>query len=247
MAPTDYLTRTLVTKLLNYGPLSPDEETALEQAGSSLREFAAGEDMVQEGSSPDHSTLLLSGFAARYNVMLDGKRQITSLHVTGDFVDLHSLLMRPMDHSILALTTCTTASLSHERLISIQERFPNLARILWLNTLVDGGMHRRWTVCVGSLQGPRHLAHLICEMYLRLKQIGRTDSWSFHIPLTQSLLSEALAISPVHANRVVQALRRSEILRWERDLITILDWDRLADMAEFDPTYLRMPKNAAKG
>jgi CRP-like cAMP-binding protein len=83
-------------------------------------------------------------------------------------------------------------------------------------------------------------------MYLRLKQIGRTDSWSFHIPLTQSLLSEALAISPVHANRVVQALRRSKVLRWERDLITILDWDRLVDMAEFDPTYLRMPKDVVE-
>jgi CRP-like cAMP-binding protein len=243
MAPAVLSTRSLVTKLVNYGPLSTDEETALEQASASVREFAAGDDMVQEGSSPDHSTLLLSGFAARYNLMLNGKRQITSLHVTGDFVDLHSLLMRPMDHSILALTTCTTASFPHDRLISIQERFPNLARLLWLNTLVDGGTHRRWTVCVGSLQGHRHLAHLICEMYLRLKQIDRTDGWSFHIPLTQSLLSEALAMSSVHANRVVQALRRSKLIRWERDLITILEWDRLVNMAEFDPTYLRMPKD----
>jgi len=246
MAPAAFSTRPLVTKLLNYGPLSLEEEKALDQAASSFREVVAGEDMVLEGSSPDHSTLLLSGFAARYNLMLDGKRQITSLHITGDFVDLHSLLMRPMDHSILALTTCTIASFPHDRLISIQERFPNLARLLWLNTLVDGGAHRRWTVCVGSLQGPKHLAHLICEMYLRLKQIGRTDSWSFHIPLTQSLMSEALAISTVHANRVVQVLRHSQLIRWERDLITIMDWERLVDMAEFDPTYLRMPKDAAE-
>jgi hypothetical protein len=58
------------------------------------------------------------------------------------------------------------------------------------------------------------------------------------------LLSEALAISPVHANRVVQMLRHSKLIRWERDLITILDWARLVEMAEFDPTYLRMPKDA---
>jgi len=98
MAPAVFTIRPLVTKLLNYGPLSADEEQALDQASSSIREIEAGEDIVLEGSSPDHSTLLLSGFAARYNLMRDGKRQITSLHVTGDFVDLHSLLMRPMDY-----------------------------------------------------------------------------------------------------------------------------------------------------
>jgi CRP-like cAMP-binding protein len=131
--------------------------------------------MVPEGSSPNHSTLLLSGLAARYNVLLEGDTQITALHVPGDFVDLQSFLMKPIDHSILAVTHCETAAVPHEALERILHDHPNLARLLWISTAVDAGMHRRWTFVVGSMRGPRHLAHLICELYLRLQQVGRAD------------------------------------------------------------------------
>ena len=231
----------LIAKLSTYGPLSLDEQAALEDAVSSQHEVPPDTDIVLEGTSPDHSTLLLSGFAARYNLKRDGKRQITSLHMAGDFVDLQSLLIKPMDHSIVSLSTCKLAYIPHDRLTRISESYPQLARVLWLNTLVDGGIHRRWSFCLGSFQAYQHLAHLICELYLRLKQIGRTDEHSFHIPLTQGVVGECLAISPVHANRAVQKLRSTGAVAWERDHITIRNWGALVRMSEFDPTYMRMP------
>lgn len=196
--------------------------------------------MVVEGTSPDHSTLLLSGFAGRYNVTKEGRRQITALHVAGDFVDLHCYLLKPMDHSIMALTTCTIATVPHDVLGKIFNTQPKLARLFWLNTLIDGATHRQWSVSLGSLQAHQHLAHLICELYLRMEQIGRTEDSGFHLPLTQTLLSECLALSSVHMNRTVQMLRAEQVIRWERDLITITDWDRLVDIGEFDPKYLRI-------
>ncbi|HEY8575566.1 MAG TPA: Crp/Fnr family transcriptional regulator [Devosia sp.] len=244
MASDASLVRLLIARLLNYGPLSREEQALLEQAVSSEREVPPDTELVLEGTSPSHSTLLLSGFAARYNLKLDGSRQITSLHVAGDFVDLHSLLMKPLDHGIVALTTCQVAMFPHERLTQIYEQNPGLVRLLWLNTLVDGGTHRRWTFCLGSYQAHQHLAHLICELYLRLRQIGRVDDYSFHLPLSQATVGECLAITPVHANRAIQKLRARGVISWERDLITIKDWDGLARSAEFDPTYLRMPKTA---
>lgn len=244
MASDPYVVRLLIARLLNYGSVTPSEQTLLEQSVSLEREVLPGADLVSEGTSPSHSTLLLSGFAARYNVKLDGTRQITSLHVAGDFVDLHSLLMKPMDHGIVALTTCQVALFPHERMVGMLEQHPAIARLLWLNTLIDGGTHRRWTFCMGSYQAHQHLAHLICELYLRLQQIGRVDDHSFHLPLSQATVGECLAITPVHANRAVQKLRARGEISWERDLITIKDWDGLVQSAEFDPTYLHMPKTA---
>jgi CRP-like cAMP-binding protein len=148
--------------------------------------------------------------------------------------------MKPMDHSIVALTTCKIAMVPHETLGRIFDTQPRLARLFWLNTLIDGGTHRKWSFALGSLSAYQHLAHLICEMYLRTEQIGQTREGSFHLPLTQVLLSECLALSPVHTNRVVQMLRGEQVIRWERDLITILDWDRLVEIGEFDPIYLRV-------
>jgi CRP-like cAMP-binding protein len=242
---TNAVVRLLVARLSNYGHLSDEEQAALENAVSSEHETPPNSDIAFEGSSPDHSTLLLSGFAARYNLTGEGKRQITSLHVAGDFIDLHSLLMKPMDHSIFAVTTCRLAAVPHDRLTRICELYPNLARLLWLNTLIDGGTHRRWSFCLGSLQAHQHLGHMLCELYLRLKQIGRVDENTFHIPLTQGLMSECLAITPVHANRAVQRLRADKVIAWERDLITIKDWGRLVEISEFDPTYMRIAKQAA--
>jgi hypothetical protein len=48
----------------------------------------------------------------------------------------------------------------------------------------------------------------------------------------------------VRANRTIQHLRAEKVISWERDLVTIKDWDRLVEMGEFDPTYLRLPKSA---
>jgi CRP-like cAMP-binding protein len=245
MASTLSTTRALVAKLSNYGPLSVEEEQVLEDAVSGVREIETGADVVLEGSSPDYSTLLLSGFAGRYTVTADGTRQITALQVAGDFVDLHCFLMKPMDHSIGALTTCKVAMVPHTAIGRIFDTQPRLARLLWLNTLIDGATHRQWSVGLGSLLGHQHLAHLVCELYLRLEQIGRTEDSTFHIPLTQASIGECLALSLVHTNRSAQVLRRERVIRWERDLITILDWDRLAEIGEFDPTYLRIQQAVA--
>jgi len=241
MSSINSAVRPLVTKLRNYGPLSAEEEQILDATVSTTREVGADTDMVLQGTSPNHSTLLLSGCVGRYNLTRRGDRQITSLHVPGDFVDLHSLLMKPLDHSIVALVACRIAVVPHDRLQRIIDTHPRLARLLWLNTLIDGATHRQWSIGLGSLLSYQHLAHIICELYVRMNQIGLTDGGQFHIPLTQVLLSQCLALSAVHTNRAVQMLRGENVLRWDRDLITITDWDRLVDIGEFDPTYLRVP------
>jgi len=241
MASAISAVRPLVTKLRNYGPLSAEEELTLDAAVSSIRQVDAEADMVLQGTSPNHSTLLLSGCVGRYNLTRSGGRQITSLHVPGDFVDLHSLLLKPIDHSIFALVASSIAVVPHDRLQQIIDTQPRLMRLLWLNTLIDGATHRQWSIGLGSLYSHQHLAHIICELYVRLEQIGLTDGGQFHIPLTQVLLSQCLAVSTVHTNRAVQILRSENVIRWERDLVTIMNWDKLVAIGEFDPTYLRVP------
>jgi len=244
MSSRNLTVRPLVTKFHSYAPLSPEEERILEDSVSGTRQYAMEQDIVVEGSSPDHSCLLLGGLAGRYNVSLEGKRQITALHVAGDFIDLHSYLMKPMDHSIVALGPCRIAMVPHGALTAITEQHPNLTRLLWLNTLIDAATHRRWEFALGTLQAHSHLAHIICEMYLRMDQIGETDNGKFHFPITQTILGECMALSVVHTNRSVQKLRADNLISWERDSVTIKDWGRLIEIAQFDPTYLRLPKSS---
>lgn len=231
---------TLVEKLSLRDRISREEIEALQKALEPPKTVAAGSDIVREHSRPLHSTLLISGFSARYSTLEDGARQITEINVSGDFIDLHSLLMKQMDHGVVALTECVIAEAPHSGLIDITERHPHLTRLLWLDTIIDAAVHRQWLVAMGRRSGLGHLAHLVCELYLRLQAVGQTGDMTFDLPLTQAVLGDALGLSTVHVSRLISELRGEGLINWSGGRIDILDWRRLAEIAEFDPTYLRL-------
>jgi CRP-like cAMP-binding protein len=236
MAPVD----PLVAKLSQTSTVTAAEREILSNAISRIRDVPADEDMVREGDKPTESTLLLSGFAARYTNVANGKRQIVAIHIAGDFVDLHGFLLRQMDHGIFAMSPCRIASVPHQRLLEITERFPHLTRLLWLSTLIDAAIHRQWMVALGRLTAVGRVAHLICELYVRLAAIKATEGFRFQLPITQEELADTFGMSIVHLNRSVQELRSRDLFTWQRDQIEILDWDRLVEVGEFDPAYLNL-------
>ncbi|RRH94976.1 Crp/Fnr family transcriptional regulator [Mesorhizobium tamadayense] len=230
----------LYLKLGQHDALSENEKALLADAMSVEKYFAIGEDIVPEGSRPTVSTLIVDGLAARYKVLEDGGRQFTSLQVAGDFVDLHAFLLKTMDHGIIALSPCRVVAAQHSTLRVITEQAPHLTRLLWLDTLVDGAIHREWIVAMGRRSKTSHLAHLICELFVRLQVVKKTRGMSFNLPLSQAELADVLGLSVVHMNRVIGALRRMNVIGWVNHTVTILDWNRLVAIAEFDPTYLSM-------
>jgi CRP-like cAMP-binding protein len=230
----------LILNLRARDVVHPHEADILHSLIVRERKFAVGEDLVRQGSRPSYSTLLLDGIAARYKVMEDGKRQITALHVSGDFVDLHAFPLKTMDHGIMALSPCQAAFFDHGDLKRITETEPHLARLLWLSTVIDGAIHREWIVAMGRRSKKSHLAHLFCELFLRLDVVNLASDKSFPFPLTQSEMADVLGISLVHLNKTLKILRNENVLAWENRTIAILDWDGLRRIAEFDPTYLNL-------
>lgn len=232
----------LFLKLQQRDVLAEHEKTLLSSTITGVKRFATRQDMVTEGSRPSTSTLLTEGFAARYKLTADGGRQITAIHVPGDFVDLHGFLLKQMDHGIMALSGCTVASADHSALRNITETAPHLTRLLWLDTLVDGAIHRNWIVAMGRRSRASHLAHLVCELYVRLQVVQKTDRESFYFPLSQVEMADVLGISPVHMNRVFHQLRRENVMDWSDQTISIHDWPKLQAIAEFDSGYLVLSK-----
>jgi len=230
----------LLLNLEQHDVLTDEERDILRRIVVREKRFSAGEDLVVEGSRPGQSSLLVEGFAARYKLTAEGMRQITALHVAGDFVDLHAFLLKTMDHGVVALSPCRVGLSDHADLKIVTERYPHLTRMLWLDTLIHGSIHRAWIVAMGRRSKASHLAHILCELYVRLGVVRRTDSWSFHLPLSQSEMADVLGLSLVHMNRVIQTLRRESLISWNNQTITILDWARLKEVAEFDPTYLSL-------
>ena len=229
-----------IVKMQRRDGFSAQERAVLEDAVARVRVLGPHEDVVREGDRPTDSTLVLEGVTCRYNLLGDGKRQITAIHVTGDFVDLHSFPLKVMDHGVATLTTCRLGVVPHVRLKAITEQFPHLTRILWLSTLMDGSIHRQWIVTMGRMPALGQLAHLLCELYLRLEAVNEASDLRFRLPLTQTDLADTLGLTPVHVNRIVQELRQNGVVLWRTPDVQILDWDRLVELAEFDPRYLHL-------
>lgn len=227
-------------KIIVRDVLGAEERRAIVAAADEQLQFTAGDDLISEGQRASRSMLVASGFTCRYNVVLAGERQLSAIHVPGDFVDLHSLLLKKMDHSVGALTHCTVFTFPHERLVELTERYPHLTRILWLLTLLDGAIHREWLVGMARLSAEQRTAHLICELYTRLKIVGLAVNHEFELPTTQASLADALGISTVHVNRVLQELRQQNLIVWGGGRLTIRNFKALVELADFDDRYLHL-------
>lgn len=203
------------------------------------RAVSAGRVLVEEGSRPQLSMLLLSGFVGRVSILNEGGRQISGLNVPGDFVDLHSLLLKKMDHSLVALTDVVVATISHVDLRLICEARPQLMRALWRETVIDGAINREWLLAQGRMAAAERLAHLFCELYVRLKAVGLAADYRFDLPITQSDAADMLGITPVHVNRSLKTLRKQGLLEWRGGPAVIHDWRTLTQLAQFDLTYLQ--------
>jgi CRP-like cAMP-binding protein len=218
--------------------LSDDERTALEAAAATTINYAVKRVIVRERAPLTHCTLLLNGFVERYKDTPDGRRQILAIHVPGDFVDLHSYPLKYLEHSVAALTPVTVATFPHEAIRALTGSSATLTELLWRSTLIDAAINREWIVSVGARGAAVRLAHLFCEMFVRLERIGLTRERDYDFPVTQIDLADACGLTAVHANRMLRQLRERGLVEFRQGLVRILDWDGLRDHGEFDPAYL---------
>ncbi|MNS55592.1 Anaerobic regulatory protein [compost metagenome] len=233
-------TQGLISKLERRDRLSQDEREVLEGALDVPVFHPSGSVIVEAGAWPDASSLLVSGLAARVSGLLQGARTVTQLSVAGDFLDLHSLVMKQIDHGVVAVSDCITATIPHGRLRDIAESFPHLGRMLLLEVAVDGAIQREWFHRLGRQDALARMAHLLCELDARLGIVGLSDEKGFSLALTQADFADCLGLTAVHVNRTLKELRRLGLVVWHDGRVVIEDRERLQELAEFDPTYLRL-------
>lgn len=229
-------------KLRTRDDISAEEERAIRESTGETIRLPAGRSFIQAGVELTASTMLLEGFICRYKDLSDGQRQITELHVPGDFADLHSFTLKHLDHSIMSLTPCVIAQVKHESLRQVTERFPHLTRVYWFSTNLDACIHREWEVSLGRRSAIQRTAHLFCELQVRLAIVGLASEREFALPVTQTVLAECLGLTSVHVNRVLKELRERELVEFRSGRVRIDDLAGLRRLAEFDPTYLYLEK-----
>jgi len=230
----------LLRKLANFTKLSEEESNIVEASTLDAREFAAGEDVISQGDRTGGVKLLLEGFACRYKVLEDGRRQIVAYFVPGDLCDLRVFILKRMDHSIGAIAPSRIATIAPDDVLKLMHGFPALTRALWWSTLVEEAITREWIVNVGQRNALERMAHLFCELLYRFRAVGLNQGLSCTLPLTQVELAETLGLSSVHVNRTLQELRRQKLITLDGGTLTIQNLQALEELSFFNPEYLHL-------
>ncbi len=230
----------LIRRLETIAALSEEDKEALRRLPFRPKRFSENTDLVTEGDKPTECCIILEGFAARYKLLSGGRRQILSLHFAGDLPDLQSLQLARMDHGIYALTHVLAAFIPHESVRAMNRASEKLNDTLIRYALIDASIFRQWIARNGRYTAYERIAHIFCEIYVRMRVLGLTDEQSFQLPITQAEIGDATGLSPVHVNRVLQRLRKEGLIVSRGDVHGVGDWERLREAADFSEDYLHL-------
>jgi CRP-like cAMP-binding protein len=229
----------MLRKLRLWATLSEADEAALLALPHTIVTLAKQRALITEGDTATHCWVILSGYCARYKIVGNGGRQILSIHMKGDLVDLQNALLGVADHGVQALTECQMAKIPIEAIKVLTRYRPTINDALWYDTLVDGSIHREWVANVGRRDGHQRVAHLLCEFALKLEAVSLGEQLDYELPMTQIQIADATGMTAVHVNRVLKDLEMEGLIeRVSVKSIVIGDWRKLADTGDFNSAYL---------
>lgn len=234
-------------RLLSRSALSAAERAAILGLPAHAAQVQAGRDFVRSGEKVDHACLIVDGIAGRFGQNREGERQITALHIAGDMADLHSVVQPRAGSALQALSTLTLLRVPHQALRDAAGRHPAILEAFWRDCMVDASVLSQWVVNVGRRDARSRLAHLLCEMAVRLMADRQPGAILFEFPVTQAQLADATGLTSVHVNRTLKSLRQDGLVFISDRIVHILDWDRLAALGEFDAAYLQVDSRSEGG
>lgn len=228
----------LTRKLSAFVALSEAELAVLDRLHQRRRSFVAGRDLVHQGQSDQAAYILSAGWVCSYKIQPDGPRQIVDFQIPGDFLGLRSVLLHTSDHSIEPIVNIQAAEVLASDLLDAFAQTPRLATaILWAVSR-DEAMVVEHLVGLGRRDADARMAHFLLELGARLALVGMGSKAGYACPLTQYHLADALGLTAIHVNRVLRQLREDGLVTFRAGHVTFDNYDRLVDLADFDPAYL---------
>jgi CRP-like cAMP-binding protein len=217
--------------------LSAEDRQALEEIATAPRSFKAGVDLVFEGVRTDTIFVVTEGWACRSKMTRAGGRQITGLVVPGEVCNLVSFVLSQVNYGVRMLTAGTAVGLPPEHVQALAAERPAIARAFTWSTIAENAVLNEWALSLGRQTARERLAHLLCELAVRLDGT-EGDEASYELPATQEQLADALGLTSVHVNRTLQQLRVDGLVAIEARRVTLPNVEALRRVGGFDDAYL---------
>jgi CRP-like cAMP-binding protein len=221
-------------------PLPEEDRQAVLALPYTLRTLEASTYTVREADLPNVCAVLISGFAYRQKLTGDGSRQIVALQIPGDALDFQHLFLNDSDHNVQMLTRGDVAMIPREALQHIARSRPAVGHAILVKILVEASIFREWVLNVGRRESRARLAHLLCELAIRLDTEGLAQDYGYELPMTQEQLADALGLTPVHVNRTLKVLEAEGLITRNKRSIRFPDWERMRGVGDFNQRYLHL-------
>lgn len=218
-----------------FRPFSKEELAFVQDFKSGELEIAAGTTVFSEGSDSAHLYTVLSGWAFRYKLLEDGRRQILNYALPGDLLGLQTALLGSLDHSVEALSDLRLCVFERARMYEVFANFPSLAfDVTWLASreerLLDESL-----LSIGRRTAAERVAQLLLLLVERERHAGLENGNSLKVPLTQHHIADTLGLSLVHTNRTLRRLSKAGLLSWKPSEIDVLKPQELGRLADWEP------------
>lgn len=234
----------LSRKLRLLGLDSDEDQRAFLMLVKARGQVGRGEDIVRVGNSPNYLSVLLEGLGCRYRMVESGRRQIFTFQYPGDFCGFDRYLLATGEDAVGALTDCSIGVIRHEDIERAIRQYPSIGRALWRGTMVEANTFQERLLNISQRPALTRIANILCEQMVRLEAIGLEGTV---LLMTQVDLADAASLSVVHVNRTVQELRELGILSKNSRALEIVARDRLIAVANFDSSYLNVPRAPVPG
>jgi len=234
--------QSLVDKIQRTMSLNEEDRLAVAALPWRTQRLQRGATIVSRGDRPTNCFLVHSGFVIASKHIANGVEAVSGLFVPGDMPDLFGLYLDVMDTDMRAATDCTIALVDHGAVKRVCSQYPKLNAAFWQQTLLASAILREWVITVGHRSAHARLAHLFCEVMVRMTEVGLSSDFRCPFPFTQVAISEISGMSIVHVNRSLQELRGAGLISFDGKELEIRNWDGLKLVADFQDDYLHLSR-----
>lgn len=234
--PLELLLRNLELR----SPLTADDRRAVLDLPYTLRTLESSTYTIREADPPTNCAILVSGFAYRQKLTGEGARQIVAIHIPGDALDFQNLFLDVSDHSIQMLTRGEVAFVPRGELQKLARSRASIGHAILVKILVEASIFREWVLNVGRREARTSMAHVLCELAVRLQAEGLADEYAYELPMTQEQLADVLGLTAVHVNRTLKALEAEGLITRNKRVVSFPNWEKMRKVGDFNQRYLHL-------
>ena len=228
----------LIDKLDRLIGLTSIEREAVAALRFSTEFVPANRYLVREGDTVKQCCVVIDGYACRHKLERTGARQIVAFYMAGDILNLQHILLPKADDNLQTTTKALIGWIATDTLRQLGSDHPRIAKAFAIDVLIDASIFREWVLNVGRREAKVRIAHMICEFIARRKSLDTSTSFSMTLPFTQEQIGDATGLTSVHVNRMLRALTDEGAFVHQSGRLTIADWAKLQEIADFNPAYL---------